>query len=86
MGVTPTGTMKRCKACAMSKSKHKPVKKFTTVKATKPGERVFIDAAGPYPLESMEQSIGFKLLTTTPGWDSVTSSSPKITLEADSTS
>jgi len=48
MGITPTGTMMKCEACAMSKAKQKPVKKFTAVRSSTPGECLFIDTAGLY--------------------------------------
>ena len=31
IGIIPIGVMDKCKACAMSKAKHKAVKKFTLV-------------------------------------------------------
>ena len=48
MGITPTGTLMKCEACIMSKAKQKPVKKFTTVRSSTPGKRLFNDTAGPY--------------------------------------
>ena len=47
-GVEVTGTSSRCEACALSKAKHKVVRKVTQVKATRPGERLFVDIGGPF--------------------------------------
>ena len=43
-----TGTLKLCEACVKAKATAKPTKKITEEKATKPGERLFLDTSGPY--------------------------------------
>ena len=48
LGFGLKGTMCRCEACALSSAQHKPVRKLTTIRATRPGERLYVDAAGPY--------------------------------------
>src|SRR5437868_3055920 len=37
-----------CKACALSYVQHKSDRKVTTIRATKPGEQIFINVARPY--------------------------------------
>ena len=48
LGIDMKGEMCCCEACALSYAKHKPVRKMTTIQATRPGEQLFINAAGPY--------------------------------------
>lgn len=48
LGIEPKGTFNRCEACAISKARQKPVRKATSIRATRAGERLFIDTAGPY--------------------------------------
>ena len=48
-GITPTGTLTSCEGCALTRAKQKALAKTTLLKATQPGERMFIDVAGPYP-------------------------------------
>jgi hypothetical protein len=42
------GTLIPCKGCGTAKAKQKAVSKTTNVKALRPGESIFLDAAGPY--------------------------------------
>jgi hypothetical protein len=48
LGVQLTGILKPCEGCGYTKAKAKAVSKTTTVKATKPGERLFLDTTGPF--------------------------------------
>jgi hypothetical protein len=48
LGVALTGTLTPCEGCGYAKAKAKPVSKTTTVKATKPGERLFLGTTGPF--------------------------------------
>ena len=48
IGLSPTGTWRTCDGCARTKARQKRVNKITMVKATKPGERFFIDISGPF--------------------------------------
>ena len=48
LGIGVTGTPSKCESCELSKAKHKVVKKATLVRAKIPGERLFVDTAGPY--------------------------------------
>ncbi len=43
-----TKTMPLCGACALAKARAKGVSKTTSIKATRPGERLFVDLSGPY--------------------------------------
>ena len=52
---TLTGTVQRCGSCALAKARAKAVPKSTMTKATKPGERLFLDISGPY-LDSLNQN------------------------------
>jgi len=45
---TLTGNEYKCEACAFTKSKQKAVPKATATRATKIGERLFIDISGPF--------------------------------------
>jgi transposase InsO family protein len=47
-GYKLTGTLMPCDGCMKAKAKAKAVKKFTETKATKPGERLFMDTTGPF--------------------------------------
>ena len=40
--------MNTCGACAAAKARQKAVPKTTQLKATQPGERIFMDLSGPY--------------------------------------
>ena len=40
--------MKPCDGCSKAKAKAKSVSKISTLKATLPGERLFVDTSGPY--------------------------------------
>src|SRR5210317_2162293 len=42
------GKLTACEACAYAKSKQKRVQKNTNKRADEPGERLFVDTAGPY--------------------------------------
>ncbi len=42
------GELKNCEGCRLAKAKQKNVSKTTNVKATKFGERLFIDTSGPF--------------------------------------
>ena len=48
LGVELTGVMKPCEGCGYTKAKAKAVSKTTLVKASKPGERLFLDTTGPF--------------------------------------
>jgi hypothetical protein len=48
LGVELTGTLKPCEGCDFAKAKAKAVSKTTAAKAVKPGERLFLDASGPF--------------------------------------
>ena len=43
------GTLRTCDACAKAKAVATRVPKTASEKATKPGERLFVDTSGPYP-------------------------------------
>jgi hypothetical protein len=47
-GIKLTGELTPCEGCAYAKSRQKRVQKNTNNKADKPGERIFIDTAGPF--------------------------------------
>ena len=47
-GVKLTGKLSACEGCAYAKARQKRVQKNTNTKAEKPGERIFIDTAGPF--------------------------------------
>ena len=49
MGVKLTGTLQVCDGCARSKSKSRAVRKKKYTRASKPGERIFVDTTGPFP-------------------------------------
>jgi hypothetical protein len=44
-----TGTFKICPSCQIAKAKRKTIPRMTLVTASYPGERFFIDIAGPFP-------------------------------------
>ena len=48
MNVKLTGELKACEACMKAKAKAKAVKKTTEHKATKIGERLYLDTSGPF--------------------------------------
>jgi hypothetical protein len=55
-GWTFTGTVKPCGSCALAKARNKAIPKSTSMtKAKTPGERLFLDIAGPY-LDSLNQN------------------------------
>jgi hypothetical protein len=45
LDVTLTGALKPCEGCGFAKAKAKAVSKTTSTKATKPGERLFLDTS-----------------------------------------
>lgn len=49
LGIELTGTFQSCPGCMYAKAKQKKVNKLSKVRATEPGERLFIDTSGPYP-------------------------------------
>ena len=48
LGVALSGKMNACEGCGFAKAKAKAVSKTTTLKATKPGERLYLDTTGPF--------------------------------------
>jgi hypothetical protein len=48
-GINLTGKLLPCEACLLWKSKRQMIPKFTTLKATKIGERIYMDTTGPFP-------------------------------------
>jgi len=48
LGIGVAGKLKPCEACAIHKAKQKPVKKATSTRAEKVGERIFMDISGPF--------------------------------------
>ena len=44
-----TGSLDQCDACAIAKVKCNSIAKVTETKASKAGERIFIDTSGPFP-------------------------------------
>jgi hypothetical protein len=48
LDVTLTGALKPCEGCGFAKAKAKAVSKTTSTKATKLGERLFLDTSGPF--------------------------------------
>jgi len=48
-GLELQGSLSSCDACALTKAKQRGVSKTTETKATKPGQRVFLDCSGPFP-------------------------------------
>ncbi len=48
IGLEATGTLLACSGCAQAKTKAKNIPKFTSLKATSPGERMYTDISGPY--------------------------------------
>jgi hypothetical protein len=48
IGLEPTGTLLACSGCAQAKARAKNIPKFTSLKATSPGERMYTDISGPY--------------------------------------
>jgi hypothetical protein len=48
LGVKMTGEMKACEACGIVKAKQKAVSKTASIKAQKPGERLFFNTVGPF--------------------------------------
>jgi len=49
-GINVTGTLRPCAACAMFKARARNVEKVSKNKATKPGQRLFMDIQGPFPM------------------------------------
>ena len=49
MGIKLTGSLKTCEGCCLANAKAKAVRKSSDTRATKPGERLFVDTSGPYP-------------------------------------
>jgi len=48
LGIEPTGKIQSCEGCALAKAKAKAVPKITTLKASTPAERLYVDISGPY--------------------------------------
>ena len=48
IGLEPTGTLLACSGCAQAKARAKNIPKFTSLKSTSPGERMYTDISGPY--------------------------------------
>jgi hypothetical protein len=48
LGIKITGEFKACEACGIAKAKQRSLSKTTSNKATKPGQRLFFDTAGPF--------------------------------------
>jgi hypothetical protein len=48
LGVELTGHLTACEGCGYAKARAKAVSKTTKTKATKPGERLFLDTTGPF--------------------------------------
>ena len=48
LGIKVTGELKACEACGLAKAKQKALSKTKGTKATKPGQILFFDTAGPY--------------------------------------
>jgi hypothetical protein len=48
LGVELTGALKPCKGCGHTKARAKAASKTATTKAAEPGERLFLDASGPF--------------------------------------
>lgn len=48
IGVELTGKLTMCEGCGFAKAKAKAVSKTTSTKATKAGERLFLDTTGPF--------------------------------------
>jgi hypothetical protein len=46
--VALAGALKPCEGCGFAKAKAKAVSKTASAKATKPGERLFLDTSGPF--------------------------------------
>ena len=57
IGIKLINEFKECDACKVAKIKCNSIKKETETKASKPGERIFIDTSGPFP-----QSLGAILI------------------------
>ena len=49
LNIKLTGTFHPCPGCMYAKAKQRNVNKFTKLRATLPGERLFVDTSGPYP-------------------------------------
>ena len=49
LSVKLTGTLKVCDGCARSKAKSHVVRKKTYMRASHPGEVIFVDTTGPFP-------------------------------------
>lgn len=54
MKITSMTTPEVCDPCRMGKSRRQPFPKETTSRATKPGERIFVDIQGPLPAVSRQ--------------------------------
>jgi hypothetical protein len=48
INVHPTGKLRSCEGCALAKAKAKSVSKISSIRATLPGERLYVDISGPY--------------------------------------
>ena len=49
LGTELTGQLRPCEGCCLANAKAKAVHKSSDTRATKPGERPFVDTSGPYP-------------------------------------
>jgi hypothetical protein len=43
-----TWILKSCEACVLHKAKKRPVPKVTSLKATRPGKKLYMDTSGPF--------------------------------------
>ena len=48
LNIELVGQLKSCDGCGIAKAKRKSIPKTTAVKATRPGEHLFVDTAGPF--------------------------------------
>ena len=54
--------MKTCVGCMEAKAKRKPVRKITNTRATKPGERIYVDTSGPLKPDRRGYKYWFKIV------------------------
>ena len=48
LGTKLTGKLRPCEGCCLANARAKAVRKSSDTRATKPGERLFVDTSGPY--------------------------------------
>ena len=53
-GFRLTGTLSPCDACGIAKASQSRISKTTEIKATKPGERLYMDTTGPFSKASLK--------------------------------